>query len=71
MNIFIKAKQANHLSLMRKKGRNKIHKVLLQKYYEHDSVQDKQMLLKLAFYGMLWYAMQCNAILWYSMESVV
>ena len=35
------------------------------KYYEHYSVQDKQMFLKRVN---LWYGMLCYAMLWYGME---
>ena len=41
--------------------------MLLKKYYEHDSVQDKQMFLKrvLLWYGMVCYAMLCYPMVWY------
>ena len=60
----IKTQQVNYISLMREKGQNKIQIVLLKKYDEHDSVQDKQMFLKRVI---LWYAMLCYAILCYGM----
>ena len=43
-----------------------MQKELLKKYYEHDSVQDKQMFLKrvILWYGMVWYGMLCYAMLW-------
>ena len=49
---------------LEKKGRNKIQKVLLQKYGENDSVQDKQMILKrvILWYGC--YAMLSDAMVW-------
>ena len=52
---------------MREKGRNKIQKVLLLKYDEQDSVQDKQMFFKRVI---LWYGMVCFPMLWYGMESM-
>ena len=41
--------------------------MLLKKYYEHDSVQDKQMFLKrvILWYGMVCYAMLSCAMVWY------
>ena len=41
--------------------------MLLKKYYEHDSVQDKQMFLKrvILWYGMVCYAMLSYAMVWY------
>ena len=41
--------------------------MLLKKYYEHDSVQDKQIFLKrvMVWYGMVWYAMLSYAMVWY------
>ena len=41
--------------------------MLLEKYYEHDSVQDKNMFLKrvILWYGMVWYAMLFYAMVWY------
>ena len=62
------AKQATFFSLMRERGRNKIQKVLLKKYNEHDSVQDKLMFFKRTI---LWYAMLYYPMLWYYMESMV
>ena len=43
-----------------------MQKVLLKKYYVHDSVhvQDKQMFLKRVI---LWYGMVCYAMVWYGM----
>ena len=61
----IKGKQVIYFSLMRGKGRNKIQKVLmLKKYYEHDSVQDKQIFLKRVI---LWYGLVCYAMLSYGL----
>ena len=62
----MKAKQATYFSLMKKKGRNKIQKILLKKYDEHDSVQDKQMFLKKCN-SMIWNGLVCYAILCYGM----
>ena len=42
--------------------------VLLQKYDEHDSVQDKQMFLKRVI---LWYAMLSYAMVWYGKYGVL
>ena len=41
--------------------------MLLKKYYEHDSVQDKQIFLKrvILWYGMVCYAMLSYAMVWY------
>ena len=41
--------------------------MLLKKYYEHDSVQDKQMFLKrvILWYGMVCYAMLSYGMVWY------
>ena len=41
--------------------------MFLKKYYEHDSVQDKQIFLKrvIIWYGMLCYAMLSYAMVWY------
>ena len=41
--------------------------MLLKKYYEHDSVQDKQMCLKrvILWYGIVCYAMLSYAMVWY------
>ena len=60
----IKAKQMNYFS--------KIQKVLLQKYDEQDSVQDKQMFMNrvILWCGMVWYGMVCYPVLWYGMESM-
>ena len=64
--IVIKAKQANHFGSW-EKGRNKIQKVLLQKYDNHVSVQDKQMLLKgiILWHSMVCYTMLSYALVWY------
>ena len=63
----------NYFCLMREKGRNKIQIVLLKKYDELDSVQDKQLFLKrvILWYGMLCYVMLYYAMVWYGMESMV
>ena len=45
--------------------------MFLKKYYEHDSVQDKQMFLKRVILYMVWYGMVCYPMLWYGMESMV
>ena len=58
---------------MREKGRNKMQKVLLKKYYEHDSVQDEQMFLKrvIIWYVMVWYAMLSYATVWYGKYAML
>ena len=42
--------------------------LLLKKYDEHDSEQDKEMFLKRFI---LWYGMLCYPMQWYGMESMV
>ena len=41
--------------------------MLLNKYDEHDCVQDKQMFFKrvILWFGMIWYAMRSYAMVWY------
>ena len=59
----------------RKRAEIRSIKMLLQKYDEHNSVQDKQMFLKrvilwygmhMVWYGMLWHGMLCYAMLSYA-----
>ena len=45
--------------------------MLLKNYDEHDSVQYNKCFWKESLFGMVWYAMLCYPMLWYSMESML
>ena len=44
---------------------------MLKNYDKHDSVQYNKCFWKESLFGMVWYAMLCYPMLWYSMESML